>query len=66
MINNKYKNSVSMNKKIIEILIEILYVCAVFGFLTYLSIKKSAFMFCGGLFLIVASIMSIINSKSNK
>ena len=49
-----------------EIIITILYGCAVIAFFAYLITKKSYFQFSGGLLLIVASIMLIINNKSKK
>ena len=56
-----------MNKdKFIEILIDVLYICAFFEFLTYLFTKKSVFMFCGGVFLILASTILIIHNKNKK
>lgn len=49
-----------------EIIIKIFYVLAIIGYLTYLFTQKTAFMFCGGLFMIIASIMLIINNKKKK
>ena len=48
-----------------DIIIKVLFVLAVLGFITYLATRNSAFMFCGGLLMIVAGIMLII-SKKNK
>lgn len=47
-----------------EIIIKVFYALSALGYITYLFTEKSAFMFCGGLFLIVASIMLIINNKN--
>ena len=52
-----------MKNKIMEIIIKILYVLSIFGYLTFLFTKNSAFMFCGGLFMIVASIMLLVYNK---
>ena len=48
------------------IIIKIFYLVAIIGFVTYLITKKSGFMFCGGLLLIVASTLKIINDKNKK
>lgn len=50
--------------KKVTIIIKILSVLAIVSFITYLITKSTAFMFCGGLFLLTASILSIVNSKS--
>ena len=55
-----------MKNKIIKIIIKILYAFAILGFLTFLITKNSAFMFCGGLLMIAASIMLLVNSKNKK
>lgn len=49
-----------------EIITRVLYLLAIIGFVIYLITKKSEFMFFGGLFLIVASVMLIISNKSKK
>ena len=46
-----------------ETIIKVLYGLAVLGFITYLVTKQSGFMFCGGLLLIVASVMLIVNKN---
>ena len=49
-----------------ELIIKVLYALSALGYLTYLFTKESEFMFFGGLFLIAASIMLIINNKNKK
>ena len=46
-----------------EIIIKVFYALSALGYITYLFTEKSAFMFCGGIFLIAASLMLIINNK---
>ena len=49
-----------------EIVSKIFYGLAVIGFVIYLITKKSEFMFFGGLFLIIASLILIICKKDKK
>ena len=49
-----------------EIITRVLYLLAIIGFIVYLITKKSEFMFFGGLFLIVASLIVIICKKDKK
>ena len=49
-----------------EIIIKVLYALSALGYITFLATNKSAFMFCGGLLMIAASIMLNINNKDKK
>lgn len=46
-----------------ETIIKVLYGLAALGFFTYLVTKQSGYMFCGGLLMIVASVMLILKKK---
>jgi hypothetical protein len=47
-----------------ETIVKILYALAVVGFLTFLLTRRSAFMFCGGVLMIAASIILIVHNKN--
>lgn len=49
-----------------EIVTKMFYALATIFYLMYLLTEKSQFMFFGGLFLIVASIMHVITKKDKK
>ena len=49
-----------------EIIITILYLLAAVNYFTYIATKQSAFMFSGGVLLIAASTMLIINNINKK
>ena len=51
-----------------ETIIRIIYGLAIIGFVTYLITNNSMFMFLGGLFLVIGSIMQIMVNckKKNK
>lgn len=49
-----------------EMVSRIFYALAILGFVIYLITKKSEFMFFGGLFLIVASLIVVICNKDKK
>ena len=49
-----------------EIISTILYVIAIVSFIIYLSTKNSAYMACGGLLMIGASLILIFSRKNKK
>ena len=49
-----------------EIIIKILYTLSALGYITYLVTQKSAYMFCGGLLMITASLLLLIYNKKEK
>ena len=49
-----------------EIIITILYLLSTVNYFTYIATKQSAFMFSGGVLLIAASTMLIINNINKK